>query len=424
MDETKEITTAKEAILSEMEEVVALGEALEAYNDDVAAKTPYPEEEETEIKMEESEEEIVKDIKLDKQVNELQSKIESGLAEQNLLIADQDRFATKKQIKELYSASEVVYTSTGNAPIVSEEQIVRSESFNNLMRSMKQKAPLTGRLTGSEYISYYNTAEDGSRIETKIPCGTMQYGTFKIIIPYNEMIKVPEELSGSPLQQRNYIKLLVDKELGAETSFVVTKIDEVEGMAIASRFEAMKILRRIGFQKKNKITDKYNINEGSLVEARVMYVTSAGIGVEVSGYDVFIPTKELDYAMVPSVEALYRAGDKVIVRITKLQREKKIDDNGIKKTRLGLTASVRAAKPDPRPTLISKYQEGSKAYGVVANVNRNGIFVRLGDRISGQIDCLCGYPATRTCPALGDSVIIQIIMVDKANFRLRGRIVR
>lgn len=413
--------TAGQALANDLN-ILADQELMLAQEASTSIELATPEEVEKEIEPVEDITEESTDKFIRAEQKKLAAKAESRLAAQqeDILLNSQIKSATKKQKQNIYANTEVVYT-IGDTPRGNTKQQIRNQQYNELLNSFRAKSPLTAIITGSEYINTYTTDKDGNRVKNQIPCASIRYGQFKIVIPYNELLKVPDELTGSKHEKLTYTRMLIDKELGAETDFIITGIDEVNCLATASRFAAMAIKKKVGYFDKNHATNNFNLNEGSIAEARIMYTTKAGIGVEVSGYDAFIPITELDYKTIADPDMEYQAGQIINVRIMKLKREIIKNEEGKKTYRLAAKFSAKAAMEDPRAMFIEQYDVGNKSYAVITNITAAGVFVRL-EGMEGNIDCLCEFPGKGAQLMPGQRVIVYITKIDKENLRIRGKL--
>lgn len=318
--------------------------------------------------------------------------------------------AGKKTRKKMYT-EETPIISIGDSLEITTESESAKQALIELSASMKSKKPLTAIIDGTDFIG-------------KVPCAIIFYNIFKIIIPYSEMnISEPEEIKGTQKNQETYRKMLLDMRIGSEIDFIVKGIDEKQGIVMASRKDAMVLMKRTYYTIKNKSTGMYAINEGARVEARVTHITSWGIGVEIFGLECFIKVNELSYRRIPSVLEEFYSGDKIVVRITKLVREMVIGNDGKKKIRLQATASVKQAKNDQRLHYFNEYNIGSKYRGIVTQVTEDGIFVRLGG-VNGQMDCMCAFPKRGKTPPKGSIALVHVSDKQEENLFIYGSIVR
>ena len=79
----------------------------------------------------------------------------------------------------------------------------------------------------------------------------------------------------------------------------------------------MKIKRRIHYFDTASNTGR-RLREGSIAEARVVSVIRSGIFVDLFGVELFIPLKELSYQRIMDAKLYYQTGQRVLVKILKI----------------------------------------------------------------------------------------------------------
>ncbi len=265
----------------------------------------------------------------------------------------------------------------------------------DLLESLRSRKIVTAKIEGVE-----NTGSG-------VPSAVLQYGDFKVVIPWYECVDPPEDLRG--MEPNDVYRYLLTKELGAEIDFIVKGIDQEGELVVASRKEAMAVRRRQFYFGHDR--DGNNIlYEGVIAEARVTGVIRAGIFVELFGVQAYIPLSELSYTRVIDAAHLFQTGKRVLVKILKLDRS---DPKNI-----SVTLSVKQTQPNPYDTVLERFVVGNLYIGTVTMVDINGIFVSL----DGGIDVLCRFPI-RGRPLIGSRVTIRIYSIDEELKRVRGDIV-
>lgn len=152
----------------------------------------------------------------------------------------------------------------------------------DLVESMKSRRVLSGTIQGVERPE--NSPSHSMAV--------LYHGDFKVIIPAEEMIDLPEDLHGLPKSE--VLFSMVNRRMGAEVDYVVKGVDQESGLAAASRLEAMAIKRREYYTGAGR--DGNNLlYEGVCAEARVVSVLRGGIFVELFGVETYIPLRELNY---------------------------------------------------------------------------------------------------------------------------------
>lgn len=293
----------------------------------------------------------------------------------------------------------VTQTSPIDEPVVSiaERRDAQTESDKtknqllDLMESYKAERVLTDFVRGVEKINGSYAA-------------ILYHGDFKVIIPAMEAITPPKDYRGKDPEVVH--RYMLTKRLGTEFDYIVKGMDPETGIAVASRLDAMKARQKEYYFTRN--WDGNNkLYEGILAEARVISVIKSGIFVDLFGAECFISLKELSYQRIIDAGAYYRPGQRVIVRILKVDRS---DRNNAK-----VAASVKRAQQNPFEKAIQRYVIGSHYIGIVTMVDPNGVFVAL----EGGIDCLCDYPR-RGRPPIGSQVTVKVLGIDRGKQRIWG----
>ena len=238
------------------------------------------------------------------------------------------------------------------------------------------------------------------------PCAVLYHGEFKVIIPGKQLVEPPEDLRGQP--EKEIYRYLVTKRLGAEVDYVIKGVDQKADVAVASRLDAMYQKRRAYYTGTDRNGNRL-LYEGALGEARVTSVIRPGMFVELFGVDTYVPLKALSYQRWADASEHYQPGDRVIVKIMKLER--------INRNKINVVVSVKHAGENPYDKALKKYTEGNSYIGTVSMINTSGVFVAM----EHGIDCLCEYPK-RGRPPIGARVTVRILGIDRKRHRMWGSI--
>lgn len=270
-------------------------------------------------------------------------------------------------------------------------------SLLDLVESLKSRRILTGTVEGIER-------------EERAPAhcrAVLYHGDFKVIIPAEEMVELPENLRGRP--QGDVFFDLLNKRMGAEVDYVVKGLDAKAGIAAASRLEAMALKRREYYFTPDR-EGNYQLYGGVCAEGRVVSVIRPGIFVDLFGVEVYIPLAELSYQRMMDATAAFQAGQRVLVKILSIDR---MDRDHIR-----VRASVKQAGENPYEKALRRYSVGNRYVGTVSMVDTTGVFVAL----DGGVDCLCSYPK-RGRPPRGARVTVRILGINQETNRIWGVIV-
>ena len=266
----------------------------------------------------------------------------------------------------------------------------------DLLESQKTGRILTGTIQGVE-----QPPNDQSR-----SLAVIYHGDFKVIIPAEEVVEIPDDLRGR--EPADVLHYMLTKRLGAEVDYIVKGIDQNAGVAAASRLAAMRAKRKEYYLGTDR-DGNYRIHSGVCAEARVVSVIRAGIFADIFGLEVYIPLRELSYQRWMDAAGYFQTGQRILVKILSVDRS---DRNHIR-----VTASVKQAGENPYEKALRRYSVGNRYVGTVSMVDTNGVFVAL----DGGIDCLCSYPK-RGRPPRGSRVTVRILGINDESNRIWGAI--
>ena len=286
-----------------------------------------------------------------------------------------------------------IVTIDGTMSVVTQKDKANRDLID-LTESLKTGRILTGTLEGVE------EPDD----KTKNSLAVLYRGSYKIIIPADDVVTEPTDLRGqSPQSVMHY---LLTKRLGAEIDYVVKHIDEKSETAMASRLDAMAERRKRYYYG----TDRNGADilfEGVCAEARVVSVIRTGIFVELFGIETFIGLRELSYQRISNAADYFQTGQRILVKILRLDKKDK--------NKVTVNLSVKQASENPYAKALKRYAVGNRYVGTVSMVDKNGVFVAL----DGGIDCLCSFPK-RGRPPRNARVTVKILGINHENNRIWG----
>lgn len=269
------------------------------------------------------------------------------------------------------------------------------DKFLDLIESLKTGRYLTGTIQGVEKHSGMGE-----------PRAIIFHGDYKVVIMASMVVNLPRNLRDQ--EPNDIYHYLLTKRIGAEIDYVVKGIDQNTGLAVASRKEAMNTKRRYYYLSLT-YEGTYRIYQGLVCEARVTSVIPDGIFVEIFGIDVYIPLKELSYMRISDAMGYFEPGDRVLVKITDLDRSNPND--------IRISASVKQVASNPVAKALEKIEVDSNYAGTVSMADEHGIYVQL----DMGAECRCPYPH-RTRPPKGARVIVKIAGVDMERHFIWGSI--
>ena len=162
----------------------------------------------------------------------------------------------------------------------------------------------------------------------------------------------------------------VDHLMNTPVKVIATRIDKNRGNVCVSR-------RAVLEKSKNaEITEALkNIKEGDVVEdAIVKATTDWGIFLDINGVDALLHVSDLSHGRVKRPSDLVTIGQKLKVKITKIDEKTN-----------RVSASIKALTEDPYDNIEKKYKVGEIYSGEVTKIMEYGCFVRIDEGIEGLI---------------------------------------
>jgi|TARA_B100001059_G_scaffold210752_1_gene224621 small subunit ribosomal protein S1 len=162
----------------------------------------------------------------------------------------------------------------------------------------------------------------------------------------------------------------VDHLMNTPVKVIATRIDKNRGNVCVSR-------RAVLEKSKNAeiIEALKNINEGDIIDnAIVKATTDWGIFLDINGIDALLHVSDLSHGRVKKPADLVTIGQKIKVKITKIDEKTN-----------RVSASVKALTIDPYESIEKKYKIGEIYEGIVTKIMDYGCFVKIEDGIEGLI---------------------------------------
>jgi ribosomal protein S1 len=117
-----------------------------------------------------------------------------------------------------------------------------------------------------------------------------------------------------------------------------------------------------------------SLEEGQVHEGVVRSIKGFGAFVDLGGCDGLLPIGEMSWGRVSKVDDLLKTGDKVQVKVLKIDR-----------TTRKLTLGLKQLSPSPWDTVEAKYARGATVKGKVTRIMEFGAFVELEPGVEGLI---------------------------------------
>ena len=162
----------------------------------------------------------------------------------------------------------------------------------------------------------------------------------------------------------------IDHLLNTPVKVLATRIDKNRGNVCVSR-------RAVLEKSKNAVISEAlkKIKEGDIVEdAIVKATTDWGIFLDINGVDALLHVSDLSHGRVQKPSDLVTIGQKLKVKITKIDEKTN-----------RVSASIKALIEDPYQNIDKKYKVGETYEGIVTKIMDYGCFVKIEDGIEGLI---------------------------------------
>ena len=217
--------------------------------------------------------------------------------------------ATVKNEKE-----QRIISITGHlqAKVQTEAAIARDQNLE-IFASLQSGKILTGKVSArestSDHMHYY---------------GIIWFGDYKVLIPDTQMFVLSSEeraIVSDPEQAYRFYGSRIYQRLGMEANFRITDVDRENKIAVASRREAMRTIAKDAYSWTYRDSE-YVIDKGSLIESRIVCVTSNCIVVEAYGIESQIFMRELNMSAYTMDELFskYRVGENLVVKVVNIDR--------------------------------------------------------------------------------------------------------
>ena len=223
--------------------------------------------------------------------------------------------------------------------VISRDKARKMKAWKKLEKVFETQEEMTGYITGKVKGGFITTVEG-------LPC----------FMPSSQ-------IDVKPLKR-------VDHLFNTPVKVIATRIDKNRGNVCVSR-------RAVLEKSKNAeiIEALKNIKEEDIIEdAIVKATTDWGIFLDINGIDALLHVSDLSHGRVKKPSDLVTIGQKIRVKITKIDKETN-----------RVSASVKALTENPYQNLEKKYEIGEIYEGVVTKIMDYGCFVKIEDGVEGLI---------------------------------------
>ena len=200
----------------------------------------------------------------------------------------------------------------------------------------------------------------------------------------------------------------VDHLMNTPVKVVATRLDKNRGNVCVSR-------RAVLEKSKNaEITEALkNIKEGDIVDSAVVKATTDwGIFLDINGVDALLHVSDLSHGRVKKPSDLVTIGQKLKVKITKIDPKTN-----------RVSASIKALTEDPFENIEKKFKIGEIYEGVVTKIMDYGCFVKIEDGVEGlihnsELDWTNRNVKPSKILSVSQSIKFKIVNIDSENKRI------
>jgi small subunit ribosomal protein S1 len=261
--------------------------------------------------------------------------------------------------------------------VVSRDKARKMKAWKKMEKVFETQEELTGYITGKVKGGFIATVEG-------LPC----------FMPSSQ-------IDVRPLKR-------IDHLMNTPVKVIATRIDKNRGNVCVSR-------RAVLEKSKNKeLTEALkNIKEGDIIDdAIVKATTDWGIFLDINGIDALLHVSDLSHGRVKKPSDLVTIGQKLKVKITK------IDDKTNR-----VSASIKALTEDPYDNIEKKYKVGETYSGEVTKIMDYGCFVKIEDGIEGlihnsELDWTNRNAKPSSLVSVSQKINFKIVNIDKDTKRI------
>jgi small subunit ribosomal protein S1 len=161
----------------------------------------------------------------------------------------------------------------------------------------------------------------------------------------------------------------LEQLVGTEITCQITKLDVTDENVVVDRRVVLEEQARAAQEGRLAV-----LEPGEVLEGTVRSLMPYGAFVDLGGFDGLLHVSDISWNRVSKPEDVLSAGQKIRVRILKIDPE-------TKKISLGL----KQLEPEPWETAPSKYQAGQRVTGAVTRLADFGAFVEIEPGVEGLI---------------------------------------
>jgi len=208
-----------------------------------------------------------------------------------------------------------------------------------------------------------------SDLEQKMQNGEVIHAVVKEIVKGGLVVDVGVRgFIPASMVERHFVEDFSDYK-GKELSLKVVEMDKEKNKVILSHKAVLEDEVKV---KKQSILD--TTQPGQILEGTVQRMTDFGVFVDIGGVDGLVHVSELAWNRVEKPSDVVKEGDKVTVKVLKVDKENE---------RIGL--SIKETQAGPWASVAEEFKAGSIVNGTVKRLVSFGAFVEVAPGIEGLV---------------------------------------
>lgn len=232
--------------------------------------------------------------------------------------------------------------------------------WHELQNANRTRHTLTGTLDSVE------------RTDNGMTVAIVRYKGFKVMIPLKEMMVHTGQVPNGPEFSIwvDQVTRILHARQNSDIDFVVRGVDNESRTVVGSRRDAM-LRKRKRFYLDTDELGRHIIEEGRVVQARVVAVADKIIRVEVFGAECNVAVRGFSRMWVGSVRDEHYVGELILVRVQKIERNRNPE-------KLRIQVDERCINGDTLEKL-SQCQPQCRYVGQVTDVRKGVVYIRLNN---------------------------------------------
>jgi small subunit ribosomal protein S1 len=229
---------------------------------------------------------------------------------------------------------------------------------------------------------------------------TVEFNHLRGFVPASHVVDMPRNMSEEERRQE------LENHIGEEMRLKVIEVERRRRRLVMSQMLAEREYRA---HRKEELFDKLSV--GDELEGTVRSIRPFGAFVDIGGADGLLHVSEIDWAPVKHPKDVLDVGEKVKVKVIRLDPE-----------RHRIALSRKRVLPNPWDTVESRYHQGDMIPVRITRVVDFGAFAEIEPGIEGLVhiselaDITVAEPLKTVRP--GDEVMAKILRIDPRRQRV------